>query len=88
MAFRRFTPIVSAGLIKRFTQLCGAKLPDALVQELEARADDNEAVKEFGIEFATRQIRELLDRGAPGVHFYTLNKAFSTRRIMENLGLA
>jgi len=81
-------PIVSAGLIKRFTQLCGAKLPDALVQELEARAEDDAAVKEFGIEFATKQIRELLDRGAPGVHFYTLNKAYSTKRIMENVGLA
>ncbi|MGB0581397.1 MAG: methylenetetrahydrofolate reductase [NAD(P)H] [Limisphaerales bacterium] len=81
-------PIVSAGLIKRFTQLCGAKLPDTLVQELEARAEDDAAVKEFGIEFATKQVRELLDRGAPGIHFYTLNKAYSTRRIMENLGLA
>lgn len=81
-------PIISAGLIKRFTQLCGARLPEPLVQELEARADDDDAVKEFGIEFATRQVRELLDRGAPGVHFYTLNKAYSTRRIMENLGLA
>ena len=81
-------PIVSAGLIKRFTQLCGARLPDTLVQELEARAEDDAAVKEFGIEFATKQIRELLDRGAPGVHFYTLNKAYSTKRIMENVGLA
>lgn len=81
-------PIVSAGLIKRFTQLCGAKLPDDLVKDLEARADDDAAVKEFGIEFATRQVRELLDRGAPGVHFYTLNKAHSTSRIMQNLGLA
>lgn len=81
-------PIISAGLIKRFTQLCGAKLPDELVEELEARADDDDAVKEFGVEFATRQIRELLDRGAPGVHFYTLNKADSTAKILRNLGLA
>jgi methylenetetrahydrofolate reductase (NADPH) len=81
-------PIISAGLIKRFTQLCGAKLPDELVEELEARADDDDAVKEFGVEFATRQIRELLDRGAPGVHFYTLNKADSTAKILGNLGLA
>ncbi len=81
-------PIISAGLIKRFTQMCGAKLPEALVKELEARAEDDNAVKEFGIEFATQQIRELLDRGAPGVHFYTLNKAHSTGKIMQNLGLA
>jgi len=81
-------PIVSAGLIKRFTQLCGAALPDELVKELEAREGDDEAVKEFGIEFATRQVRELLEGGAPGIHFYTLNKAYSTARIMNNLGLA
>jgi methylenetetrahydrofolate reductase (NADPH) len=81
-------PIISTGLIKRFTQLCGAKLPEELVRELEARAEDDEAVKAFGVEFATRQIRELLDRGAPGVHFYTLNKADSTAKIMGNLGLA
>ena len=81
-------PIVSAGLIKRFTQLCGAVLPADLVKELEAREDDDNAVKEFGIEFATNQVKELLDRGAPGVHFYTLNKAYSTAKIMNNLGLA
>jgi methylenetetrahydrofolate reductase (NADPH) len=81
-------PIVSAGLIKRFTEMCGANLPESLLKELEARADDDEAVKEFGIEFATSQIKELLERGAPGVHFYTLNKAHSTAKIMQNLGLA
>ncbi|MBG89813.1 MAG: methylenetetrahydrofolate reductase [NAD(P)H] [Verrucomicrobiales bacterium] len=80
-------PIISAGLIKRFTQLCGAKLPDPLVEQLEACANDDE-VKEFGIEFATKQLKELIDRGAPGVHFYTLNKAYSTTKIMQNLGLA
>ncbi len=81
-------PIISTGLIKRFTQLCGAKLPDLLVAELEKRAEDDEAVKEFGIEFATQQIAELLKNGAPGLHFYTLNKAHSTKRILGNLGLA
>ena len=81
-------PIVSAGLIKRFTQLCGAKLPEHLVTELEARGEDNDAVKEFGIEFATKQVKDLLERGAPSIHFYTLNKAYSTAKIMRNLGLA
>lgn len=81
-------PIVSTGLIKRFTEMCGAKLPGELVHELEAREEDDDAVKQFGIEFATKQIKELLERGAPGVHFYTLNKAFSTAKIMGNLGLA
>ncbi len=81
-------PIISAGLIKRFTQLCGAKLPGTLVEELEARGDDDEAVKEFGIDFATKQISDLLKNGAPGIHFYTLNKAYSTKKILQNLELA
>lgn len=81
-------PIISAGLIKRFTQLCSAKLPEHLVKDLEACGENDAAVKEFGIEFATNQVKDLLDRGAPGVHFYTLNKAHSTAKIMRNLGLA
>jgi methylenetetrahydrofolate reductase (NADPH) len=50
--------------------------------------DNDEAVTEFGIEHATRQCEELLQEGVPGIHFYTLNKAYSTGRIMRNLELA
>jgi methylenetetrahydrofolate reductase (NADPH) len=80
-------PILSTAQIKRFVALCGADLPAPLVTELERRADDDEAVTQFGIEYATRQCEELLREGAPGIHFYTLNKARSTTRILENLGL-
>ncbi len=81
-------PILSASQIKRFTALCGAELPAPLLAELEKRADNDAAVAEFGIEYATRQCEELLGAGVPGLHFYTLNKAPSTTRILQNLGLA
>ena len=55
--------------IKRFVGLCGAALPQKLLRELERRGDDDRAVAEFGIEFATRQCEELLREGAPGLHF-------------------
>ena len=81
-------PILSAGQIKRFVALCGAALPEALVSELDKRGSDDEAVAKFGIEYATRQCEELLREGAPGLHFYTLNKAQSTTGIVDNLGLS
>jgi methylenetetrahydrofolate reductase (NADPH) len=81
-------PIGSATQIKKFTALCGAKLPDALLAELEKRAADDAACAAFGIEYATRQCEDLLKHGAPGIHFYTLNKAAATTAIVKNLGLA
>jgi len=81
-------PIQSAAQIKRFVALCGAGLPASLVSELDKRGDDDEAVAQFGIEYATRQCEELLRAGAPGLHFYTLNKARSTSQIVGNLNLA
>jgi methylenetetrahydrofolate reductase (NADPH) len=80
-------PILSTSQIKRFTTLCGAELPAALLAELEKRGDDDEAVSQFGIEYATRQCEELLREGAPGLHFYTLNKARSTTEVVNNLAL-
>jgi methylenetetrahydrofolate reductase (NADPH) len=81
-------PILSAAQIKRFVGLCGADLPAALVRELDKRAGDDEAVLQFGIEYATQQCEELLREGAPGLHFYTLNKARSSSQIVGNLNLA
>ena len=79
--------ILSAAQIKRFVALCGAGLPQKLVAELDKRGDDDEAVSQFGIEYATQQCEELLREGVPGLHFYTLNKAKSTTAIVRNLGL-
>jgi len=81
-------PIGSAAQIKKFTALCGARLPDSLVAELEKRANDDAACAAFGIEYATRQCEDLLQNGVPGIHFYTLNKAAATTAIVKNLGLA
>jgi len=81
-------PILSAGQITKFTQLCGAKIPASLRAKLDQLADQDEATAEFGIEYATRQCEELLRSGAPGLHFYTLNKSRSTVQVLKNLGLA
>ena len=81
-------PILSAGQIKRFTALCGATLPSELVSQLDRLGEDEAAATEFGIEFATRQCRELFQAGVSSFHFYTLNKSHSTSRILRNLGWA
>jgi len=81
-------PILSGTQIRRFTALCGASLPEALTRRLDQLGEDSEGVAEFGIEYATEQCRDLLAQGVPGLHFYTLNKARSTTRILANLGLA
>jgi len=81
-------PILSASQITKFTQLSGSKIPETLRTRLDQLAGDDEAATEFGIEYATRQCEELLRAGAPGLHFYTLNKARSTVQVLKNLGLA
>ena len=80
-------PILSTAQVRRFTALCGAKIPAPLEERL-ARVDgDDEAAVELGIEYASEQCRALLDAGVPGIHFYSLNKARSVRAIFNNLGL-
>ena len=80
-------PILNTDQIRRFTRICGATLPAALLAQLEALGDDTEAVAEFGVDFATRQCEALLAGGAPGLHLYSLNKAHAATRIIRNLGL-
>jgi methylenetetrahydrofolate reductase (NADPH) len=80
-------PILGSSQIKRFTAMCGAELPGAVLSRLDALGDDETAVAEFGIDYAVDQCRDLLRHGAPGLHFYTLNKARSTSRILMRLGL-
>ncbi len=81
-------PILSRGQTKKFVTMCGAKLPEAFLRRIEELGDDDAGVTEFGIEYATKQCEELLRFGAPGIHFYTLNKSRSTAQIVRNLGLA
>lgn len=80
-------PILTGHGIKKFTQTCGARLPESLVAKLDALGTDDAAVADFGVEYATKQCEELFKNGAPGVHFYTLNKPTSTVRVLTNLGL-
>jgi methylenetetrahydrofolate reductase (NADPH) len=80
-------PIVGYGQLARITGLCGATIPEHLIGELEARKEDPEAVAEFGVSYATMQCADLLAHGAPGVHFYTLNRSPATRAILSALRL-
>ncbi len=75
-------PITSVSQIKRFTQMCGARIPDELRVRLERFEDDPSVVMAIGIEHAIRQSRRLLEANAPGLHFYTLNKSHATRSIL------
>ncbi len=77
-------PITNLAQIKRITGMCGATIPAELLSKLEA-AGDPERVQAVGVEHAYRQCRELVDRGAPGIHFYTLNRSPATREILDRL---
>lgn len=80
-------PVISAKQTKKFTELCGSRLPDAFTRRLDELGDDDEAVIQYGIEYATRQCEDLLRFGVTGLHFYTLNKARSTVQIVRNLAV-
>ncbi len=80
-------PITDVGQIKTITGMCGATIPQALLEALEWRAADPDAVHQLGVAYATLQCAELLARGAPGIHFYTLNRSPATRAILSALRL-
>jgi methylenetetrahydrofolate reductase (NADPH) len=80
-------PITDVAQIKTITGMCGATIPEPLLAQLELRADDPEAVLQLGVSYATLQCAELLARGAPGIHFYTLNRSPATRAILSALKL-
>ena len=78
-------PVTNLKQVEKFTKMCGAAIPPELLAKLEDCGDDKEAVLNVGVEHATAQCRNLIDQGAPGIHFYTLNKSPATRMIVENL---
>ena len=81
-------PILSGRQTKKFTELCGSRLPAPFVARLDELGDDDAAVIEYGIEYCTRQCEALLRFGVPGLHFYALNKPHSTSAVVRHLGLA
>jgi methylenetetrahydrofolate reductase (NADPH) len=80
-------PITDVKQIKTITGMCGASIPPGLLEQLEMRAGDPDAVLQLGVSHATLQCAELLARGAPGIHFYTLNRSPATRAILSALKL-
>ena len=80
-------PVTNASQIARFAELSGAAFPAALADRFAALGDDTDAVTRLGIEVAAEMCQRLLDGGAPGLHFYTLNRSHSTIEVYEALGL-
>lgn len=80
-------PVTNAKQVQRFAQLSGAEFPPDLAARLEAVADRPEEVRRIGVEVATELSQELLDAGAPGLHFYTLNRSAAVMEIYANLDL-
>ena len=78
-------PITNYSQLRRFTEMCGATIPDRLDRELAPVAEDKKAVEDLGVAYATLQCSDLLARGAPGIHFFTLNRSPATRSILAAL---
>jgi methylenetetrahydrofolate reductase (NADPH) len=81
-------PVTNLSSVQRMATLSGAAVPPEVIERLEAVGGDAEAVRREGVEMATELCQELLDAGAPGLHFYTLNRSTATREIYANLGLS
>ncbi len=81
-------PVTHGPQIQKFASMCGARIPDEMEKAIEKYGEDRASVEAFGTDFATRQCENLLAEGAPGIHFYTLNRSQATRQIYANLGLA
>ncbi len=79
-------PINNYAQLARFSDACGAEIPRWLRKRLEGYGDDLEHIRAYGIDVVTALCQRLLDAGAPGLHFYTMNQADATLAILENLG--
>lgn len=80
-------PITQYSQLRRFSEMCGAEIPRWIGKRLEAFRDDADAIREFGADVVADLCRKLIDGGAPGIHFYTLNRAKATLAICARLGI-
>ena len=80
-------PITNFTNLLRFSNNCGAQIPRWICQRMESYGDDQDSIRKFGLEVVTQLCQTLLDNGAPGIHFYTMNQVEPTREIYNNLGL-
>ena len=80
-------PIINFTNLARFSRNCGADIPRWICQRIEGYGDDQESIRKFGVEVVSQLCQTLLESGAPGIHFYTMNQVEPTREIYNNLGL-
>jgi len=80
-------PVTNAAQVERFTKMCGSRIPQELYRRLRIVANDPSAVVATGVQWAVDQGRDLLELGAPGLHFYTLNRSSATLAVHAALGL-
>ncbi len=80
-------PITNFANLARFSRNCGAEIPRWICQRIEAFGDDQDSIRKFGVEVVSQLCQTLLESGAPGIHFYTMNQVEPTREIYNNLGL-
>ncbi len=81
-------PITNFPNLQRFSTNCGAEIPRWICQRIAGYGDDQESIRKFGVEVVTQLCQTLLDNGAPGIHFYTMNQVEPVREIYANLGLS
>ena len=79
-------PITNFSNLARFSRNCGAEIPRWICQRIEGYGDDHDSIRKFGIEVVSQLCQTLLESGAPGIHFYTMNQIEPTRQIRSNLG--
>jgi methylenetetrahydrofolate reductase (NADPH) len=78
-------PISNYSQLKRFSEMCGAEIPRWIAKRMQAHGDDSDSVRALGAEVVAQLCRRLLEGGAPGLHFYTLNRARATQAVLQQL---
>jgi methylenetetrahydrofolate reductase (NADPH) len=80
-------PVLAFDQIQRIASMCGTRLPEELVRELQSAGDNQEAQREIGIAFSIKQVEALLEAGIPGLHFYVLNRSEAVEQVLRAVSL-